>query len=130
MNRGFYAAISIICLIVFQSCDNSWDFDIPGCRNEDASNYDPNANLDNGSCLYNCEDAIYEEQCFDFVCSCYWINNECYDSQESDFIYDIDATSYDDWIYFSFQLGSIVEINNPDTFLEMYKFWVRKKQEP
>ena len=22
------------------------------------------------------------------------------------------------------------EINNPDTFLEMYQFWVRKKQEP
>jgi len=117
MIRKIYLVILISCLILLQSCDNGWDFDVPGCKDKDASNYDPNASFDNGSCLYDCQDASYEEECFEYGCSCYWLNNQCHDSQELDLIYDIDATSYDDWIYFSFQLGMIVEIENPESSL-------------
>ena len=42
--------VFIFSLIIFQSCDDDWDFDIPGCMDENAANYDSNATFDNGSC--------------------------------------------------------------------------------
>ena len=39
-------AIAAIGLLFLQSCENDWtDFDIPGCMDNNASNYDFNANI-------------------------------------------------------------------------------------
>jgi len=137
--NNIYLVVSTVFLIFLQSCDNGWEYDIPGCLDINAINFDPSADSDNGSCifevdesideddsstdqddiLYDCEYADDDEQCFNLGCSCYWLSNQCYDSQEQGLVYyDIDATSYDDWIYFSFLLGTIIEVSEPENSLE------------
>ena len=71
MNKNLYIFLIIAFSIISQSCDDSWDFDIPGCMDSNAINYDPNSTFDNGGCNYNI-DEFY-----------------------------IDASSYEDWVYFS-----------------------------
>ena len=72
-------------LIVLQSCDDEWIFDIPGCMDESALNYDSNATSDNGSCYY------------------YTLDIDI-----------IDARDYYNWVYFSFSSGQEVTISNPE----------------
>ena len=41
MKNKFYSfMVFIFSLIIFQGCDDGWDFDIPGCMDENAENYD------------------------------------------------------------------------------------------
>ena len=72
----------MLVLAIFQSCDDEWIFDIPGCMDQSATNYDYNASSDNESCYYG----------------------------EEIITIDIDSSSYDDWVYFSLELGEIVDI--------------------
>ena len=51
-NRNIYLTISLIFLIFLQSCDNGWEYDITGCLDLNAINYDPSADSDNGSCIF------------------------------------------------------------------------------
>ncbi len=88
MNKNLYIFLIIAFSIISQSCDDSWDFDIPGCMDSNAINYDPNSTFDNGGCNYNI-DEFY-----------------------------IDASSYDNWIYFSFELGEVVNVVDPYSSLE------------
>ena len=90
LNRIFNLIILIFILIIFQNCDDEWIFDIPGCSDQNATNYDSNATADNGSCYYG---------------------------EEIDII-NIDASSYDDWVYFSFELGDILDISNPGSSMD------------
>jgi len=86
MINKLYIPFIIIILFVFQSCDDEWIFDIPGCMDQSATNYDFNATSDNGSCCYG---------------------DECT-------IVDINASSYDEWVYFSLESGEIISISNPE----------------
>ena len=104
INRIYPFMILIFILIVFHGCDDAWNFDTPGCMDENATNYDFNATFDNESCRYLCSTANNSEECFSFAC--YWWENECYDTEN----YTINASSFDDWIYFSFELGDVVDI--------------------
>jgi len=87
MINRYNPVILILVLCFFQSCDDEWIFDIPGCMNQNATNYDLNASSDNGSCYYG-EEIITIE---------------------------IDSSSYQDWIYFSLELGKIVDILDPES---------------
>lgn len=92
LNKIYIITGYIILIFLFQSCDNDWkNFDIPGCTDSSASNFDLNANIDNGSCQEEFEPII---------------------------IYNVDASSYNDWVYFSFELGAIINIINPEISLE------------
>lgn len=77
----------IFALIIFQGCDDEWIFDIPGCMDFNALNYDSYATSDNGNCNY------------------------CVMQTE-----DIDAKQYyyEGWDYFSFSLGSEVDMSESD----------------
>ena len=81
----------ILVLIVLQSCDDEWIFDIPGCMDQNAINYDLNASSDNGSCYY--EEMITE-------------------------VITIDSSSYDEWIYFSLELGEVVEVSDIENSMD------------
>ena len=88
MINKIYIIVSLIfSLILFQSCDDEWIFDIPGCMDPDALNYDSNATSDNESCNYYVMQTI-----------------------------DIDAEQYyyDGWDYFSFSLGNVVDMSGLD----------------
>ena len=51
MINKFYSFMALIfSLIIFQGCDDGWDFDTPGCMDENATNYYSNVTFDNGSC--------------------------------------------------------------------------------
>ena len=43
--------IEDICPVSCNNCENSNEQQIEGCTNKNALNYDPNANIDDGSCL-------------------------------------------------------------------------------
>ena len=89
MINKFYSFMTLIfSLIVFQSCDDGWDFDTPGCMDANAENYDSNATFDNGSC-YSISD-----------------------------IFTINSSSYDDWIYYSFELEDVIDIVDPQNSLD------------
>jgi hypothetical protein len=103
-------------LINLQSCDEGWDFDVPGCTDEGATNYDPNATFDNESCYFSCSSTNNSENCLSI--GCFWWENECHDITEPLEIFTIDASSYHDWVYFSFDLGSIVNVSEPDNSIE------------
>ena len=139
--------IAATCLLFLQSCENDWtDFDIPGCMDNNASNYDLNANVDNGSCSYSCLSMDNYEQCIDIDCywwndschsieeplqacqdiidneicissGCYWWQNACHESMEPIMIYNIDASDYTEWIYFSLESSNVVDIINPENSL-------------
>tara|TARA_B100001741_G_C16515512_1_gene582012 strand:- start:258 stop:953 length:696 start_codon:yes stop_codon:yes gene_type:complete len=91
-----FSIIFFTCIVLFtmQSCDNEngWDFEMPGCIDISALNYDSNATFDNGSCIYYMPSEIFNQL--------------------------IDASSYNDWIYFSFELDSILIINHPEESLD------------
>ena len=90
-NRIILFLSYLFIAIITQSCENDdWNFDIPGCMNQSATNYDSSANIDNGSCYFGSEI----------------------------FIYDIDASSYNEWVYFSFSLGTIINILDSENSLE------------
>ena len=109
--------ISLIFITInFQSCDEGWDFDVPGCTDEGATNYDPNATFDNESCHFSCSSTNNSENCLSI--DCFWWENECHDITEPLEIFTIDASSYHDWVYFSFDLGSIVNVSEPDNSIE------------
>ena len=80
INKLYFFMVLIFSLITFQGCDDGWDFDTPGCMDENAANYDSNATFDNGSC-YSISD-----------------------------IFTINSSSYDNWVYYSFELGDVVDI--------------------
>lgn len=79
--------ILLFVLMVSQGCEDEWGFDAPGCMDMDAENYDVNATFDNGSCSYLPD------------------------------VFTIDASSYDEWVYFSLSLGAIVEIEDSENSL-------------
>ena len=85
--------LSFLTLIIFNGCDDGWDFDIPGCMNQDAFNFDSNVTIDNGSCSFQ--------------------------ENQNEYIYtiDIDASEYNNWIYFSLNSGEVVDISNPENSL-------------
>ena len=88
MINKIYIIVSLIfALTVFQGCDDEWVFDIPGCMDPDASNYDSNATSDNGNCNYCLMQTV-----------------------------DIDARQYyyDGWDYFSFSSGNVVDMTGMD----------------
>ena len=87
INRMYISIILLSFLIFFNSCDDEWIFDIPGCMDQNALNYDPNATSDNGSCNY--------------------IE-----------IFSIDASEYFLWVYFSFSLGEVVNISDPESSMD------------
>ena len=50
------------------NCDDGWDIDIPGCTDENASNYNPEAGVDDGSCYYgNDGTPCIETQCWSYI---------------------------------------------------------------
>ena len=93
MRRVFFNFFIFSILTIFNGCDNGWDFEIPGCMNSSAINYDSNATNDNGSCYF--------------------------DENENQYIntIDIDASDYNSWVYFSLSDGIIVDIIEPESSL-------------
>ena len=93
MRRVFFNFFIFSILTIFNGCDNGWDFEIPGCMNSSAINYDSNATNDNGSCYF--------------------------DENENQYIntIDIDASDYNSWVYFSLSNGIIVDIIEPESSL-------------
>ena len=90
INKLYIQIFVILALIVFQSCDDEWIFDIPGCMDKNATNYDLNAMSDNGSCYYGTEIMIVE----------------------------IDASSYNDWVYFSLGNSELLNIEDAENSME------------
>jgi len=90
INRIYILGYSMLILTIFQSCDDEWIFDIPGCMNQNATNYDFNATSDNGSCYFG----------------------------EEIITIDVDASSYHDWVYFSLELDEIIDISEPENSIE------------
>ena len=88
INKIMILSKLLFILTFFQSCDDEWIFDIPGCMNQNAINYDSRATIDNNSCYFSGEITI------------------------------INAQNYNDWIYFSFNLGSEVNIVDPLSSLD------------
>ena len=88
INKFYFFMVFVFSLIIFQGCDDGWDFDTPGCMDENAANYDANATFDNGSC-YSISD-----------------------------IFTINSSSYDDWIYYSFNLEDVVDVGDPQSSLD------------
>ena len=78
----------LFIVVLFQSCDDDWMFDIPGCMDQNAINYDSNATVNNDSCYFSGE------------------------------IITINAQDYDEWIYFSFNQGNEVDILDPENSLD------------
>ena len=74
MNKIFLKFLFFHSLLFFYSCESDeWSFDIPGCMIQTATNYDSSATVSNGSCYFGNQITII----------------------------DIDASSYEDWVYFS-----------------------------
>ena len=90
INRIYILGYSMLVMTIFQSCDDEWIFDIPGCMNQNATNYDFNATSDNESCYFG----------------------------EEIITIDVDASSYHDWVYFSLELDEIVDISEPENSIE------------
>ena len=88
ISRIYLFIILIFILIIPQGCDDGWNFDTPGCMDENSTNYDPYATFDNGSC-YSTSDILT-----------------------------INASNYDDWIYYSFELEDVVDIASPQSSLD------------
>ena len=60
-NRIILFLSYLFIAIITQSCDDDdWNFDIPGCMNQTAINYDVNASTDNGSCYFGTEIFVYD----------------------------------------------------------------------
>ena len=93
MRNVLFNLFIFIILTIFNGCDNGWDFEIPGCMNLSAINYDSNATNDNGSCYF--------------------------DENENQYIntIDIDASDYSSWVYFSLSEGNIVNVPDPENSL-------------
>ena len=65
--------IKILCLsVLWFSCESATEpQDVHGCLDSQACNYNPNANIDNNSCIYladkieqgycNCDDEVFDE---------------------------------------------------------------------
>ena len=70
----------------------------------------------------NNKDLVYPRSAIKILQAIPFIQSKAKNKYSKLFSNDKKNTSLNNWNQF--------EINNPDTFLEMYKFWVRKKQEP
>ena len=65
MKTYYKIILTTFLLLCFNACEkeeehNHDNNEITGCTDEEASNYDPNANTDNGSCepfVYGCTDS-------------------------------------------------------------------------
>ena len=79
LNKLNFIIKLLFIVVLFQSCDDDWMFDIPGCMDQNAINYDSNATINNDSCYFSGE------------------------------IITINAQDYDEWIYFSVNQGNEVE---------------------